>query len=1036
MKLTLVHLSDVHIDSSMKESILNRIKKITRAVQSISQGISHALILFTGDFVFSGENIQFIQGKDFVKILYKELRKDFKTVKFYIVPGNHDLLIKDSKLREELIEKTDKENYYSDDEINELLQPLNNFFHFAKQLDGKNHFKSSDIRLYNREIITVEDKKIVINQVNSTLKYNLDKNQGELIFPIKIIDNIKNIPDTDLSITILHHPFNWFQADNSRILNQKIRECSDIILTGHEHNVDSFIHIDSENEVNYISGGELQSHKGSCKESEFNVIISDFTEEINEVYKFYWDSNGDLYKYRDMPFKTIFLRNRGRKRHEIDISEKFSRDLDEPGIIIKHPRKQNVTMTDIFIFPRFELVDCGDLEKAHYYEIDDLEKQGLFDNSYIIFSGPSNSGKTSLSKMIFKRLFGLNKLPILLNGSDIKRVKDGSIRRIITKYFESEYKDSDIQIFLQKELDEKFIIIDDFDESKINDNNYNDFIECLLEYFGHIIIISEETPFLFNLNPIQLSLNKYIRLRIKEFGKVKTNELIMKWVRLGQEEEMSSTALIDETDEKLRIIQEIITKRYIPSYPFYLITLLQLIEGSSYRTHNDSLLDFVNTGTIGFFYDALVRIAFSKSIGPDVETELKFTYLSHLAHTIFITGNIREIDVREWHNKYCALYALNLPYTELIDSFIEASIMEKSEDCLIFKYPYLYYYFIAKFFADNIYDKEIKREIMDLIQQLDNKENSDIILFLSFLSKDKFIYESILSFSENILEDYQEMNLDEKSKIFDKLITTPFRMQLNNESPIHERRRAALFIADEIDEISKDDETDKDNNINEKSNKDDKIAKKRKKTISVAYRSIEIVGQILKNHSGSLIGSVKMDLVQYSYVSGSKILNLILSNFIKDKDDMVVYLLKRIDEAESDFSMVPEEDKISIINNFILNLAALFVISIMRYVSKSLGHENLQPIFEKLNQQSDDLYFELQDLIIYMTERFHGFPKRKILDIWKKIQRDEFIKLILRYLVWNYFYLYPVDYKIIDEICSKLEIIIKPSPQIPDNLSS
>jgi hypothetical protein len=39
---------------------------------------------------------------------------------------------------------------------------------------------------------------------------------------------------------VIHHPYNWFNADNAREIRAELENQSDLILTGHEHDAGAF----------------------------------------------------------------------------------------------------------------------------------------------------------------------------------------------------------------------------------------------------------------------------------------------------------------------------------------------------------------------------------------------------------------------------------------------------------------------------------------------------------------------------------------------------------------------------------------------------------------------------------------------------------------------------------------------------------------------------------------------------------------------------------------------------------------------------
>src|SRR6202020_2876488 len=57
--------------------------------------------------------------------------------------------------------------------------------------------------------------------------------QSKLFLPI---DAIEASPvEADVCVSVFHHPYNWLDANNYRLLKDAVEQTSDIVFTGHEH---------------------------------------------------------------------------------------------------------------------------------------------------------------------------------------------------------------------------------------------------------------------------------------------------------------------------------------------------------------------------------------------------------------------------------------------------------------------------------------------------------------------------------------------------------------------------------------------------------------------------------------------------------------------------------------------------------------------------------------------------------------------------------------------------------------------------------
>jgi len=102
--------------------------------------------------------------------------------------------------------------------------------------------------------------------------------------------------------------------------------------------------------------------------------------------------------------------------------------------------------------------------------------------------------------------------------------------------------------------------------------------------------------------------------------------LIDKWNTLGQEDEIDDKRLLRMRDNSEKIVDTIIGKNYVPSYPLFLLTILQSIEIG--RPHD------LEYSTYGYYYQFLITQSLSKIPLKHDEYDPYFNYLSELANHI------------------------------------------------------------------------------------------------------------------------------------------------------------------------------------------------------------------------------------------------------------------------------------------------------------------------------------------------------------------------------------------------------------------
>ena len=439
------------------------------------------------------------------------------------------------------------------------------------------------------------------------------------------------------------------------------------------------------------------------------------------------------------------------KIKQLEIKEEFENFLHDTEMLTKaHSQKESVHLDDIFVCTELDKYD--NLKK--YEEKISSEKllNNLFDYPKIIIAGADQSGKTTLCKRMFKELRSWNFIPVYV--SDKKTCFSGKIKNKISDSLREQYKNIDVD-----DIDKERIIpiIDDFHHAKNKEKNVKD----LSTYLRCIIIVDD----IFGLNiKDETLISSFITFRIKELKPSLRYELVKKWVSLTDKNIGDDYKRIDKNKELIdATLGKSIGKGIMPSYPFFILSTLV-----AYDTFAMKLDEEITSQ--GYCYEAFIYFYLRKvGVGND-EIDIYINFLTELAF-YFYTEKKEELtpdNFTLFMNKYLDKYNLPIKQDILLRNLGQI-VSEDSFKNYSFRYPYFYYFFVAKYLAEHFEDYKVKEEITKIINNLHLDENAYIAVFITHHSKNTDILKEIESIALCLFENYEPAKLTKNEvKFFDK----------------------------------------------------------------------------------------------------------------------------------------------------------------------------------------------------------------------------------------------------------------------------
>lgn len=1011
MKISMLHISDIHLRVS-GNSIFEKINKIGSAIKSELYEVDNLIIMLSGDTAFSGKEAEYELGIELLDNLKKSILNHRNiNIKFVVIPGNHDCDFSlDNAIRKVLIESVRNDQVIEGKEeiIDEIVKPQENYFCFEEIYEENESLVFKDM-LFKQYVFNVGDNTIILNCFNTAWISELHEQPGKMIFPLEKYKSYLERAVGGLVISVFHHPLHWLEPMNNRA-NKEIIECySDIVLTGHEH-VATFKQTSDleKNYTGYFEGGALQTENPN--ESEFSLLLFNLLEGKQKISKYKWSSNTNKYK-EETTLNWSDLRIGRPKKSLFECNDDFNSYLDDVGITLNHPKKPIISLNDIYIYPdvkrlRFEDNNDGIDE---YINLEEIKKIGN-ENKYII-TGKEQVGKTTFCKMIYKYFSSEGYIPVLIDGRKINKSSIEEFNKVVYKHFSKQYSETLLEDFKQLDDSKKFIIIDDFDKTKLNSRYSINLLTNINKYYKHIIITGNELlkfqDFLYSGEVEESETAYFNKYEIMPFGHQLRWKLINRWNTLGDVESVDEEKLILKNNNFENKINTIIGNNFVPPLPFFLLVILQSLESGN--THN------LSESTYGYYYEHLIRQAFIKINIENEDIDAFYNYITELAYLFFCDQQSEKdyYELNEFHNWYCKNYDLTIDLSKNISKLVETSILSKLGDTYKFKYKYTYYYFVARYLSVNITDSEIRDEISNMCSKLFVEEFANIMMFLTHLSKDPFILNELLNNSEQIFNEFVPTKLGEDIINLNKLIVDIPKLIIK-EKDVQQHREEKLYAKDQFErtrmEISSSEDT-------EELEIDMDIIGQ----LNWSFKTLEILGQILKNYYGSIRGDHKITLASEAYNLGLRSLDSFLSVINTHSESLINEIEKIIEEKH----VTSNEEITKLATHFVFNLCCAISYQFIKKVSSSVGSDKLSDTFRRVLHSNNTVAVKLIDLSIKLDHK-QVIPVSEIEQLKNELKNNNLIGYsLLRGLVINHLYMFKINFREKQRICKLLNISIE-----------
>ncbi len=978
MKIGILHLSDLHIQDSVQKE---RIESLVKAINYDIKQISNLYIVLSGDVTNYGRKTEFENAKILVNQLTDLLKANggLLTIKIITVPGNHDCCFdNEKKTRKSIINDCKTDIVDEEDFFIDAMAVQSNFWDFTNEIT---EFKDRNQVAYKYEFRPHLDFKVTFHCYNTSWLTEKDETQGSLIIPEnKFLEN----ENGEYVISVFHHPIDWLSANTKRNNKQRFEEhlinSSNLVIYGHEHDKGNSKAVIQKNNNIVFCGGKAFD-KNEIEKTGFSLYEIDLTDKSINIKTFKFD--GQIYSVELEDKHKIIEKN----KREFILSSEFETKITNLSIPLKHSKKPNLVLSDVYVFPDLEPLFDEDTVIQYPNSSELIEKVKKDDNTNILIEGADQSGKTSLLYVLYKRFYEMGLTPVYLRG---KYCNETDVKKLIKKCLREQYNNDKVDLFFQHE--KKVLLLDNFHKSELNSKYKKRLIELFNNSFEYIILTSDNTYGSKNVTEEATSLKDYLKYKLLPLGHEKRSELIEQWLLIGENKlTIQEEVLLDSVKLRFNEIDSLIGNRLMPSYPIFILTLLQSLD--------ENLQNFSQTSYANIYLVLIKAGLIKEGIKDSVLTSM-LNILKELAFYMYDKRKspFKRSDFDEFISEYSSKYFRQKTLTNdrIVSVLCNSNILKFDDEYYSFAYKYIYYFLIAQKISSDIENYESL--IYELCNNIHLEINANILIFLSHHSKAQILIDNIVFTSEIPFEKAKPLTLNKDDEFVEFIaeFTNEIKDEIIEERNPKEEVQKELKKKDAIERQKLKDE--------EKEEED--ILPKELIEMNQAFRTVKIIGQIVKNQSGDFEKEKLIKLLEAAYNTVFRFLGFYSGMLEKDRELLIEAIVEEIKEKESEKKNRRGEIDVKLIEKTVRKILQFIswriCVESITNLMFSVGTKGQNELFDKVNSSIDST---ASKIVTFAIKTFYDkIDLNELESLFEDVKDNYLAQCILREYIKRYLY--------------------------------
>lgn len=640
-----------------------------------------------------------------------------------------------------------------------------------------------------------------------------------------------------------------------------------------------------------------------------------------------------------------------------------------------------------------------------FSRLDDKRRQ------FSLILGDDQSGKTALCQMLFTSHWDSKHIPVYIDGSDIKNDK---VANLVHSHISRQYQNG--KILSRVSNNNKVIIVDNFHQCGLlrSPKKRNLLLANFRDSgFAMVVLVSDNTvadfqTFGWKAVEEEFGIERY---SIMPLGYQNRATLIKKWANVSEESNTDVQHMLARYEQPVR---SMIAENYVPDYPFFIQSILQIMFGAGSRADADMAIP----ASVGYCYSAFIVHALVVKGGVQRDkTKTYINILTELASRLYSKKEqVGKLSVKEFDDffaPYANKFNVSSSAEKARETLVKSGLLSQNLYELSFQ-EYIFYYFVSRRLANRLdNDREAaEKEISMLCENAHRKKCSGVVAFLiHHRPHSSFLIEELKKNLRGLFSGVQPAALTSKETRFFvdyiRNLPPPQVEKIRATESVESRKIVSAQKREEHDLQAQhqEDLAQRAEQLEDAGNPNKELAE-----LTKSFRMLSIMGQILKNQEGEMPNETLITLSVDTQEMAFRILSWLYRDMESEPKFWFefiekVFLKKHFSDAEH----MTKLEKMGQVETTFGMLAFQSALGVIDRIANAIGSNQLLKISKNAAEQIDT---PAAHLVNFSIQGWYGknLDIKKVKQYAEKWESENPIALhILWEVIETYCYKHKVD---------------------------